>query len=132
VEVTLYVVGGKWKPRILWELRHGPRHFNALHAALAGISHKVLAAQLRGLERSGVLSRTQRFDAKDRVRRVDYALSQFGRTLRPVLDSMAGWAKVHHRRVGVVLDWSPRPPERSKRTMLALRPTLNKSHGVRP
>ncbi len=104
VELTLSVIGGRWKPRILWELRAGARGFNALHAALAGVTHKVLAQQLRRLERDGIVVRTERAGgSRGRVRCVDYALTPFGRTLRPSLNALAGWAKAHHAAVGATL-----------------------------
>lgn len=102
VRFTLDVVGGKWKPHLLWELRGGARGFNALVAALTGISHKVLAQQLAQLERDGLVERRER---TGRVRRVDYALTPFGRTLRPSLDALARWAKAHHGVLGAALDW---------------------------
>ena len=97
VELTLSVIGGKWKPLILWELRGKPRRFSELENSLTGITHKVLSDQLRALERDGVLTRTVR---DERVRVVEYALSDFGMTLRPVMNVMAQWAKLHHRRLG--------------------------------
>lgn len=100
VELTLAMVGGKWKPLILWELRGGACRFNALQAALGGVTHKVLAQQLRALERDGFVIRTE-LDGE--VRHVEYALSEFGGTLRPVLNVMAEWAKEHHRQVGATL-----------------------------
>lgn len=104
VRLTLDVVGGKWKSHLLWELRGGARGFNALLAAVTGISHKVLAEQLRQLERDGLVERRVR---ATRARRVDYALTAFGRTLRPSLDALARWAKAHHAAVGAPLDWPP-------------------------
>ena len=102
VELTLDVIGGKWKPLILWELRTGPRRFNALQHALPGITHKMLSQQLRDLERAGIVSRRE---IPGRVRHVEYTMSEFGRTLRPVLNALAGWAKAHHQEVGATLDW---------------------------
>jgi HxlR-like helix-turn-helix len=58
VELTLDVVGGKWKPMILWLLRGPKRRFNDLQAAMPGITHKVLIHQLRELERDGIVTRT--------------------------------------------------------------------------
>jgi len=104
VDLTLDVIGGKWKPLILWELRPGPRQFNALRAAVRGISHKVLTQQLRGLVRQGILERTV---CDGRIRTVTYGLTEFGRSLCPVLDTLAAWAKRHHRRMGLALDWNP-------------------------
>lgn len=104
VELTLAVIGGKWKPLILWELRAGTRGFNTLQNALQrtppGVSHKVLTQQLRQLERDGLVSRAP---SHTRGQRVDYALTAFGRTLQPALDALAEWAKVHHDAVGAAL-----------------------------
>ena len=104
VDLTLDVIGGKWKPLILWELRRAPRQFNALREAVPGISHKVLTQQLRGLLRQGILERTVR---DGRIRTVNYSLTEFGRSLCPVLDTLAAWAKRHHQRMGLALDWNP-------------------------
>jgi DNA-binding HxlR family transcriptional regulator len=104
VDLTLDVIGGKWRPLILWELRRGAKQFNALHAAIPGISHKVLTEQLRALVRRGILERTVR---EGRIRTVAYTLNEFGRTLCPVLTSLATWAKRNHRRMGLALDWNP-------------------------
>jgi len=102
VEVTLSVIGGKWKPLLLWELRGGAKRFGQLESALPGITHKVLAQQLRALERADIVVRTEH---ASRIRHVEYALSPFGATLAPVLDEIAGWAKRNHARVGARLDW---------------------------
>ena len=116
VDLTLDVVGGKWKPLILWELRGGTRRFNALQDALPGITHKVLTDQLRQLVRDGILTRTAR---PGPARHVDYAFSDFGRTLRPVLDAMAGWAKRHHAHVGATLEPLAPPGSTRKRATKA-------------
>jgi len=104
IDLTLDVIGGKWKPLILWELRPGEKQFNSLHAAIPGISHKVLAQQLRALVRQGILDRRVR---DGRVRTVSYSLSEFGRSLNPIMNSLAAWAKRHHSRLGFTLDWHP-------------------------
>lgn len=106
VELTLDMIGGKWKPLILWELRGGRRRFNALQTAIPGITHKVLTQQLRGLERYGFVTRRVR---EGKVHHVEYALSEFGGTLRPVLNAMAKWAKNHHKQVGATLAPPGRP-----------------------
>jgi DNA-binding HxlR family transcriptional regulator len=100
VQLTLDLMRGKWKAHILWELRGRSRGFNELLAALNGVSHKVLAEQLRSLERDGFVARRERTG-----RRTEYTVTPFGRTLRPALDALAKWAKSHHTDVGVMLDW---------------------------
>jgi len=104
VELTLDVVGGKWKPMILWLLRGQKRRFNDLQAAMPGIAHKVLTQQLRMLERDGIVTRTVTGEPRLRV---DYALTDFGATLRPVLDGLASWAKRYHRRLGATIVPTP-------------------------
>ncbi len=105
VDLTLDVIGRKWQPLILCALYAGPLHYNMLKAALPGVAHKVLTQQLRDLERHRLIARTERTARGGR--RVEYSLSDFGRTLRPVLRTMALWAKRHHRRVGAKLDMPP-------------------------
>lgn len=100
VQLTLKVVGGKWKPLILWELRIGGRRFNALQAALPDVTHKVLTSQLRDLVRAGVV---QRFTGKGQTLHTEYRLTAFGQTLRPVMNAMAGWAKDHHKALGATI-----------------------------
>jgi DNA-binding HxlR family transcriptional regulator len=101
VQLTLDVVGGKWKPLILWLLRDGrPRRFNDLQRAIPEVAHKVLTEHLRQLERDGLVSRG--VVGEPRVQ-VEYCLTAFGGTLRPALNEMAGWAKRHHRRFGATL-----------------------------
>lgn len=99
-QLTLEVIGGKWKPSILWELRRGGRRFNALQAALPGVSHKVLTSQLQDLVRNGLV---QRLTGTGRARNVEYRLTTFGRTLQPVMNAMAAWAKDHHKVLGATI-----------------------------
>ena len=105
VDLTIDVIARKWEPLILWALTDGPMHYNALQSLLPRVAHKVLTQQLRDLERHHLVSRVERNGHGGR--RVEYALSEFGRTLRPVLCAMADWAKQHHGRVGATLDPLP-------------------------
>lgn len=101
VQLTLDIIGGKWKPLILWVLRGGAaRRFNDLLKAMPDLTHKVLTEQLRQLESDGLVSRS--VVGEPRVR-VDYRLTEFGATLRPSLNEMAAWAKRHHRRFGATI-----------------------------
>lgn len=101
VDFTLDVVGGKWKALILCLLRSEKRRFNVLLASIGRISHKVLIQQLRELERDGLVERA--IIGGPRVR-VDYGLTPFGMSLKPVLDGMATWAKRYHRRLGATIE----------------------------
>lgn len=95
VRVTADVVGGKWKPLILFFLKAKKRRFNELRRLVPEASHKVLTQQLRELERTGIVTRTV-FDEKSP--RVEYAFSEYGESLRPVLDAMAIWGVQHRKR----------------------------------
>lgn len=115
IDLTIDVIGRKWEPLILWALADGSLHYNALQALLPSVAHKVLTQQLRDLERHHLIARIERNGRGGR--RVDYALTEFGRTLRPVLRAMADWAKQHHPRVGAALD--PLPPRKRVANVMA-------------
>ena len=98
VDVALSVIGGKWKPMLLWQLSMKHRRFSDFQAALPGLAHKVLSQQLRQLEADGVIRRR----AQEAVpARSVYELTDFGRSLRPALNALASWGKTHHRAMGV-------------------------------
>ncbi len=88
LDVALAVVGGKWKPVILYHLQHGPRRFGDLKRSVAGISEKVLIQQLRDLQGAGVLLR---HDHKEVPPRVDYTVTPFGMTLVQALMPLCRW-----------------------------------------
>ena len=92
VEVTLDVIGGKWKCVILWWLRRGARRFGELMQLMPGVSQKVLTTQLRQLEADGLVNR-QVFQVSPR--RVEYSLTTYGETLKPITDLMCEWGKAH-------------------------------------
>jgi len=89
--VTAFVrlVGGKWKPIILFHLSKGPRRFGELDVRIGGLSRKVLTDQLKELELDGLVIRKA---YKEIPPRVEYELTAFGLALLPVFDSMANWA----------------------------------------
>ncbi len=95
VSTALDVIGGKWKPLILWALKHGPHRFNELRRKLPGASQKVLTEQLRQLERSGIVERRIFPDARAHT---EYRLSAYGATLRPALTELAAWGARHRKR----------------------------------
>jgi DNA-binding HxlR family transcriptional regulator len=93
VEVTLAVIGGKWKPLILWHLYEGGvRRFLELQRMIPGITRKMLTQHLRELERDGVVAR-QIFD--EMPLRVEYSLTKYGRTLRPLMRVLSDWGSKH-------------------------------------
>lgn len=91
VERTLSVIGGRWKPLILFHLRRGQHRFNELRRLMPKVTQRMLTQHLRDLEADGIVSRTVYPIVPPRV---DYELTSLGRTLLPVLDAMATWGEV--------------------------------------
>ena len=92
VEVTLDVIGGKWKCIIIWWLREHPRRFSELKQLIPGITQKVLTEQLRELEADGLIHREAH---KEKPPRVEYSLTSYGTTIRPITNLMCEWGKNH-------------------------------------
>ena len=90
VATTVELIGSKWKLLIIRNLLVRPWRFNELKKDLAGISQKVLTDNLRSLESDGIITRTVYPEVPPRV---EYALSELGETLKPILDSMAEWGQ---------------------------------------
>jgi DNA-binding HxlR family transcriptional regulator len=90
VEVTLDVIGGKWKGMVLYRLLEGTARFNELRRILPGITQRVLTTQLRELERDGVISRKVYPEVPPRV---EYRLTEFGRGLAPLFTLMERWGR---------------------------------------
>jgi DNA-binding HxlR family transcriptional regulator len=94
VSITLSVIAGKWKPLILRELKSGSIRYGQLQRRIPEASQKVLTAHLRQLERDGLVERTVHHET---VLRTEYALTPYGRTLRPALLELARWGRRHQR-----------------------------------
>ncbi|MCQ6963727.1 hypothetical protein PV02_11025 [Methanolobus chelungpuianus] len=90
VEATLDVIGGKWKPLILWQLKEKTFRYNSLQQVLPGISPKMLTKQLKELEEDGLVRRKMYPEIPPRV---EYSLTDFGRTVIPVLEELCRWGE---------------------------------------
>jgi DNA-binding HxlR family transcriptional regulator len=88
VEATLDVIGGKWKPLILWALKDNVMRFNELQKALPGVNAKMLTKQLRELEGAGVILRIVFPEVPPRV---EYSVTEFGKTLIPIMQALCDW-----------------------------------------
>lgn len=88
IEMTLTLISNRWKVLILWDLLDGVKRFGELKKLLGGVSQKVLTANLRQMEEAGLLTRTAYAEVPPRV---EYALTETGRSLRPVLEAMLEW-----------------------------------------
>ena len=88
VATTVQLIGNKWKLLIVRNLLVRPWRFNELHKSLEGISQKVLTDSLRQMEADGIITRTVYPEVPPRV---EYALSDLGESMRPILQSMEIW-----------------------------------------
>ena len=90
VETTLTLISDKWKVLILRDLMNGTMRFGELRKSIGQVSQKVLTAQLRQMEGSGLLTRTVYPEVPPRV---EYTLTDLGRSLKPILDAMWEWGE---------------------------------------
>ncbi len=97
VATTVQLIGNKWKLLIMRNLLMRPWRFNELHKNLEGIRQKVLTDSLRKMEADGLVTRTVYPEVPPRV---EYALSEIGESMRPILDSMQEWGNNYKARRG--------------------------------
>ncbi len=94
VETTLTLIGDKWKVLILRDLMPGTKRFGELKKSIGSVSQKVLTAQLRDMEANGLVSRKVYAEVPPRV---EYSLTELGRSLKPILDAMRNWGEDYKR-----------------------------------
>ena len=90
VETTLTLIGDKWKVLILRDLLPGTKRFGELKKSIGSVSQKVLTAQLRNMEQSGLVNRKVYAQVPPRV---EYSLTKLGKSLKPILDAMQHWGE---------------------------------------
>ena len=88
VETTLALIGDKWKVLILRDLLPGTKRFGELKKSIGSVSQKVLTAQLRDMEQNGLVHREVFAEVPPRV---EYSLTDLGKSLKPILDAMWNW-----------------------------------------
>ena len=92
VTYCLSMIGGKWKPVIIFCIENGVDRFGAMQRAVPGITKQMLTKQLRELEADGLITRKVYAEVPPRV---DYALSDKGRSVLPVIKAMQTWGQAH-------------------------------------
>ena len=90
VETTLTLIGDKWKVLILRDLMTGTKRFGELKKCVGNVSQKVLTVQLRAMEANGLVHREVYAEVPPRV---EYSLTDLGRSLKPILDAMWSWGE---------------------------------------
>ena len=99
VKLTADIIGGKWKPLIIFHLESGTRRFSELLRLIPGTSKKMLTKHLRELERDEIVHRSIYAEVPPRV---EYSLTRHGQSLRPILKLMSAWGKRHKNRYATV------------------------------
>ncbi|WP_241299668.1 winged helix-turn-helix transcriptional regulator [Burkholderia stabilis] len=92
VAATVDVAGGKWKPLVVHYLMSGTKRFGELRRLIGTVTQRSLTLQLRELESDGIVTRTVFAEVPPRV---EYTLTEFGRTLAPVLEAMKQWGDAY-------------------------------------
>ena len=96
VETTLTLIGDKWKVLILRDLLPGTKRFGELKKSIGHVSQKVLTAQLRQMEQSGLVNRKVYAEVPPKV---EYSLTDVGYSLKPILDAMWTWGEEYQKRM---------------------------------
>ena len=95
---TMDILSGKWKIRIIGTLSFGKKRFMELIGEIDGIAAKMLSKELQELEQNGLVSRSV---MSTKPITVEYELTEYGKTLRPIINEMASWGKQHRERLGL-------------------------------
>lgn len=98
IETTIEVVGGKWKPLILYYLLDGTRRFGELQRCIPQVSRRMLTQHLRELEADGIVHREVYRQVPPKV---EYSVTELGKTLEPVMLTMLAWGEAYQRRTNV-------------------------------
>ncbi|MBW4515650.1 MAG: winged helix-turn-helix transcriptional regulator [Timaviella obliquedivisa GSE-PSE-MK23-08B] len=96
VQMTLKVLGGKWKLLILWHLKDGGKRYSELKRLIPEISEKMLIQQLKELEKDTIISRATLSVMPPKV---EYSFTHYGRTLIPVFQPLCEWGQEHLKRM---------------------------------
>lgn len=99
VEAAIDVMGGKWKPLILWWLSQSTHRFGELRRVMPGITEKMLTQQLRELEKDGIVHRRVYPTVPPKV---EYSLTAYGRSLKRALRAICEWGRIHMERAHAV------------------------------
>lgn len=106
VKLTASIIGGKWKPPLLYHLEGRTRRFCELQRLIPNLTKKMLTQHLRELERDGIVHRKVYAEVPPRV---EYSLTRHGESLKPILKLMSAWGTRHRARYGVT---NARPTKR--------------------
>jgi DNA-binding HxlR family transcriptional regulator len=92
IKAAAQILGAKWTPQLLYAMCHTPKRFSELQKEVEGLNPRTLSARLDGLERCGVVSKAHFNEVPPRI---EYALTEKGKDLIPILQLMVGWSAKH-------------------------------------
>jgi DNA-binding HxlR family transcriptional regulator len=101
MDVTMKYIGGKWKTVVLWYLRKDRKRFSELRRHIPNITEKMLSLQLKDLENDGIIGRKLYAEVPPKV---EYFLTDFGKSLIPMLEEIASWGRTLAESKGKVID----------------------------
>lgn len=113
VKLTADIIGGKWKPLILFFLEGGTLRFSQLQRLIPGMTKKMLTQHLRELERDEIIRRKVYAEVPPRV---EYSLTKHGESLKPILKLMSAWGNKHRARYGVTKNAVQKQPSPAPQT----------------
>ena len=122
VKLTTDVIGGKWKPLILFYLESGTKRFGELRKLIPGMTKKMLTQHLRDLERDEVIHRKVYAVVPPKV---EYSLTKHGESLKPILKLMSAWGAKHRDRYGI-----PRSKNRTATVSSPSKQVMSSEEGV--
>lgn len=111
LDISMHYVGGKWKTVVLWYLRKEKKRFSELRHLIPGITEKMLSIQLKQLEKDGLVQRKIYGEVPPRV---EYFLTEFGKTLIPMLEEMAKWGRALGEQEGELIKVKPSVGKKKK------------------
>lgn len=106
MDVTMDFIGGKWKTVVLWYLKNKTLRFGEIRKKIPDITEKMLSIQLKSLEEAGIIKREE---FQEVPLRVEYSLTDFGRSLIPVLDAVAKWGRTLAEKEGQLQEVKKQP-----------------------
>lgn len=106
IEAAIDVIGGKWKAQIYYALWYGPLRFSELSRSLPNITQRMLTNQLRELESDGIIDRKVYEQVPPRV---EYSISEYGNTIKPILLDMYRWGYMHIKEKNLKYEPMPKP-----------------------
>lgn len=114
MDVTMNFIGGKWKTVVLWYLRNKTLRFGELKKQIPDITEKMLSIQLKSLEEDGLIKREVFAEVPLRV---EYSMTEFGKSLIPILEAVAKWGRHFGETKGTLMELKPREPKKKKQKL---------------